>query len=66
MALRNIWNEIRSGENLDVYLLIFATLGIFVLQLLQVDIGPIFPLVTLAALSVLAHSASEVGTLYRS
>jgi hypothetical protein len=57
MTLRNIWNEIRSGENLDVYLLIFATIGIFVLQLLQMDIGQIFPLVTLFGLSVLAYSA---------
>jgi hypothetical protein len=56
-TLRQIWNDIRNGENLDFYLLIAAIIGIFVLQLVQVNIGQVIPLVTLAALGILANSA---------
>ena len=56
-TLKQAWNDIRTGENLDLYLLVVAIIGIFAIQIVEVNIGQVIPLVTLAALGILATSA---------
>lgn len=58
-AIKQVWDDIRSGENLEFYLLFAAIIGIFILQLTSVNIGLIIPLVTLGALGILANSALQ-------
>ena len=55
--LRYIWNDIRQGENLDLYTTVVAAFLIAILALFNFNVQPLFAPVTLAVLGVLAVAA---------
>lgn len=52
--LREIWNDLRQGENIDLYLTIVAALGISILNLSGFAPATLIPTITLAVLALLA------------
>jgi hypothetical protein len=55
--LQRIWKDVRSGENLDVYLTIAVALVLSVLNILEVGLSDKLPAVTLSVLALLAISS---------
>ena len=53
-SLKRIWNDVRSGENLDVYLTITVALVLSILNILGVTLSDKLPAITLAVLALLA------------
>lgn len=57
--LSRIWNDIRQGENIDLYLTIFAAFSIVALNLLGLTSETLIAPLTLAILGLLAISSLE-------
>jgi hypothetical protein len=52
--LRPIWDDLRQGENIDLYLTVVAALAISVLNLIGLAPAVLLPAITLAVLALLA------------
>lgn len=52
--LRTIWDDLRQGENIDLYLTVVAALAISVLNLMGVAPAALLPAITLGVLALLA------------
>lgn len=61
--LRRIWNDVRQGQNIDLYLTVFAAFGLVALNLLGIKTTDQISSITLAVLGLLA--ISMLGSRYR-
>ncbi|MFZ2615453.1 MAG: hypothetical protein WA077_05655, partial [Anaerolineae bacterium] len=63
LTLRRIWNDLRKGENVDLYLTIAAAVAFVVLNLVGVAPTTLLAPLTLAVLALLA--ATSLGNRHR-
>jgi hypothetical protein len=54
--MKTVWNDLRQGENIDLYLTIIAALGISILNLTGLASEKWIPTITLAVLALLAFT----------
>lgn len=62
-VLRRIWDDIRSGENIDLYITVIVALGLAVLNIIGVAPQAYLAPITLAVLGLLA--ITSLGNRYR-
>ena len=62
-VLRRIWNDIKRGENIDLYLTVIVAIGLAILNVIGVAPKEDLPSITLAVLGLLA--ITSLGNRYR-